>query len=181
MRTIVAFVATGMLSVMVCAGPARAGEQQPKEPATFDVAVDLPSSNAGLNSLATAMAQMAAVGPGSGNTTGPIPWSQSQLAQADYSAQLAQDDYLERKARLDQPIFLTIKADLSVAVGDNPVSPSALQSVLDGVSKGDRGQRIFVRTDKSVAYGSLMEVMNALRTAGYLKLALVGLEAELPY
>ena len=36
--------------------------------------------------------------------------------------------------------------------------------------------RIFLRADKTVAYGDLMEVMNLLRAAGYLKIALVGLE-----
>jgi biopolymer transport protein ExbD len=35
---------------------------------------------------------------------------------------------------------------------------------------------VFLRADKAVAYGSLMETMNLLRTAGYLKVALVGLE-----
>ncbi len=48
---------------------------------------------------------------------------------------------------------------------------------LDAASKGDKEQRIFLRADKSVGYGDLMEVMNALRAAGYLKVALVGLEA----
>jgi biopolymer transport protein ExbD len=33
-----------------------------------------------------------------------------------------------------------------------------------------------LRADKAVPYGELMEVMNLLRTAGYLKIALVGLE-----
>jgi biopolymer transport protein ExbD len=33
-----------------------------------------------------------------------------------------------------------------------------------------------LRGDKSVPYGEMMEVMNLLRSAGYLKVALVGLE-----
>ena len=37
-------------------------------------------------------------------------------------------------------------------------------------------QRLFLRADKSVPYGELMRVMNLLRGAGYLKVALVGLE-----
>ncbi len=43
-------------------------------------------------------------------------------------------------------------------------------------TKGDRNTRIFLRADKGVAYGDLMEVMNLLRAAGYLKIALVGIE-----
>ena len=42
-----------------------------------------------------------------------------------------------------------------------------------GVTTGFRGGR----GDKALSYGDLMEVMNTLRDAGYLKLALVGLEA----
>ncbi|HJT12084.1 MAG TPA: TonB system transport protein ExbD, partial [Dongiaceae bacterium] len=39
---------------------------------------------------------------------------------------------------------------------------------------------IFLRADKVVEYGALMEVMNLLRIAGYLKVALVGLETVPP-
>jgi biopolymer transport protein ExbD len=46
------------------------------------------------------------------------------------------------------------------------------------MSKGDRNQLVYVRADKAVAYGSLMETMNLLRAAGYLKVALIGLEAN---
>jgi len=35
---------------------------------------------------------------------------------------------------------------------------------------------IFLRADKSVPYGEMIEVWNLLRGAGYLKIALVGLE-----
>ena len=35
-----------------------------------------------------------------------------------------------------------------------------------------------MRADKAVAYGDLMSLMNELRAAGYLHVALVGLEAD---
>jgi biopolymer transport protein ExbD len=84
----------------------------------------------------------------------------------------------QRQPRPDQPIFLTIKSDLTLALGNEPVARPALQAALDVLSKGDRTQRVFLRADKAVAYGSLMETMNLLRAAGYLKVALVGLEAD---
>ena len=37
---------------------------------------------------------------------------------------------------------------------------------------------MFLRADKTVAYGDLMALMNELRTAGYLHVALVGIEAD---
>jgi biopolymer transport protein ExbD len=100
------------------------------------------------------------------------------LATVDVAVDLPTSN-AERQPRPDQPVFLTIKSDLSLSIGDNPVSRLELQSVLDGMSKGDRSRRVFVRADKAVAYGGLMDVMNALRAAGYMKVALVGLEAEL--
>lgn len=78
--------------------------------------------------------------------------------------------------RPDTPIFLTVKNDLSLALGNDPVARETLQAVLDRQSDNDREQRVFLRADGGVSYRDLMEVMNALRNAGYLKIALVGLE-----
>lgn len=78
--------------------------------------------------------------------------------------------------RPDQPLYLTLKADKSLALGNDPVQAPALAAALDAASKGDRQTRIFLRADKSVDYAALMGVMDQLRGAGYLKVALVGLE-----
>jgi len=99
------------------------------------------------------------------------------LATVDVAVDLPTSN-VERQPRPDQPIFLTIKSDLTLALGDAPVSRGDLRSALDALSKGDRTQRVFLRADKGVAYGNLMDTMNALRTAGYLKVALIGLEAD---
>lgn len=40
----------------------------------------------------------------------------------------------------------------------------------------DKTKRIFLRADKTVPYGEMMQVMNVLATAGYTRVALVGLE-----
>ena len=78
--------------------------------------------------------------------------------------------------RPDKPLFLTIKTDLTLALGNDPVSREGLRGTIDAAAKGDKDTRIFLRADKTVPYGEVMEVMNLLRTAGYLKVALVGLE-----
>jgi biopolymer transport protein ExbD len=78
--------------------------------------------------------------------------------------------------RPDKPIYLTIKSDLTLALGNNPVSRSLLRGTLDAATNGNRDTFIHLRGDKTVPYGELVEVMNVLRTAGYLKIALVGLE-----
>ena len=82
----------------------------------------------------------------------------------------------QAQPRPDKPVFLAVKADLSLLLGDDAVPRESVQSALDGKTSKDREQRVFVRADQAVSYGELMKVMNLLREAGYLKIALVGLE-----
>ncbi|AZO79372.1 MULTISPECIES: TonB system transport protein ExbD [unclassified Bosea (in: a-proteobacteria)] len=82
----------------------------------------------------------------------------------------------QTQPRPDKPVFLTVKQDLSLALGNDTVPREQLQLVLDRQTSNDREQRVFLRADGAIAYRELMEVMNKLRQAGYLKIALVGLE-----
>jgi biopolymer transport protein ExbD len=82
----------------------------------------------------------------------------------------------EPQPRPEQPLYLTVKSDLTLALGETPVARELLSGTLDAAAKGDKDTRIFLRADKAVPYGEMMEVMNLLRAAGYLKVALVGLE-----
>jgi biopolymer transport protein ExbD len=78
--------------------------------------------------------------------------------------------------RPDEPLYLTVKEDLSLNIGNDPVAREQLSATLDRVTEGKKDTRVFLRADKAVGYGQFMEVMNLLRDAGYLKIALVGLE-----
>ena len=80
--------------------------------------------------------------------------------------------------RPPKPVYITIKADGSVAIGEDSMPRDALPGALDAATHGDKEQRLFVRGDKAVPYEFVMQVMNALRDAGYLKLALVGRESR---
>jgi biopolymer transport protein ExbD len=83
----------------------------------------------------------------------------------------------QMQPRPDKPIFVTVKPDLSLAVGDETIARDRLSTVLDTATNNHKDERIFLRADKSVTYGDLMEIMNLMRDSGYLKVALVGLEA----
>jgi TonB system transport protein ExbD (group 1) len=78
--------------------------------------------------------------------------------------------------RPDKPLFLTLRPDLSLTLGDAVVARDALAGALAQATNGDRDTRVFLRADKVVSYGDLMAVMDLLRAAGFLKVALVGLE-----
>ncbi len=86
----------------------------------------------------------------------------------------------------DKPTYVTIKADLAVAINDTPVKRVDLVRSLDAMSLnvrslnampgGAKDQRIFLRADRGVPYGELMDVLERLRRGGYSKIALVALE-----
>ncbi|WP_437880049.1 TonB system transport protein ExbD [Pseudomonas sp. LRF_L74] len=78
--------------------------------------------------------------------------------------------------RPEKPIYLSIKEDKSLFLDNDQVDPSLLGATLDRLTKSDKEKTIFVRGDKGVDYGDLMVVMDNLRSAGYLKIGLVGLE-----
>ena len=79
--------------------------------------------------------------------------------------------------RPDKPIFLTIKPDLSISVGNDPVPRHQFAQAVHTATQMDKNKRLFLRADQNVPYGELMNVLNLLRSAGYLKIALVGLES----
>jgi len=97
------------------------------------------------------------------------------LATADVKVDLPTTN-AQSQPRPDKPIFLSVKPDLALSLGEDGVGRTELGPSLDRLTGNDREQRIFVRADKTVPYGDIMEVMNLLRGAGYLKIALVGLE-----
>ncbi|ARW16849.1 TonB system transport protein ExbD [Komagataeibacter europaeus] len=80
--------------------------------------------------------------------------------------------------RPDDPVFLTVKADHGLALGEDDISADALPGALETATKGNKDERIFLRADKTVDYGTLMGVMDKLRSAGYLKVALVNLQGQ---
>jgi len=99
------------------------------------------------------------------------------LATVDISVNLPAAN-AEPSPRPDKPLFLTLKSDLSVTLGNDAVARAGLAAALDEATGGDKQERVFLRADKTVPYGELMTLMNELRSAGYLHIALVGLEAD---
>ena len=97
------------------------------------------------------------------------------LATVDISVDLPASS-AKNTPRPGSPVFLTIKQDLSLALGNTIIKNQDLALKLAQATKGDTQARIFLRADKVVDYGDLIAVMNDLRAAGYLKIALVGIE-----
>ena len=75
----------------------------------------------------------------------------------------------------DKPTYVSIKPDMGVAVGEQMIVREQLVRTLDAAD-GNRDRAIFVRADRAVHYGELMEVLELLRSGGYGKVKLVALE-----
>jgi biopolymer transport protein ExbD len=80
----------------------------------------------------------------------------------------------------DKPTYLSIKPDLTLAIGENTVKRADLISTLDAAPNANKDQFIFLRADRAVPYGDLMDVMELLRLGGYTKMKLVALEGVPP-
>jgi biopolymer transport protein ExbD len=84
--------------------------------------------------------------------------------------------------RPDKPVYLTLKADLGVAIGETDVPRETLLNAVDAASASEAGKdtRLFLRADRVVSYGELMKLLEALRLGGYRRVSLVAEERASP-
>jgi len=76
-----------------------------------------------------------------------------------------------------EPLVVTVSADGKVYLQNTAFSIDDVITKLQAITGANPDTRIFVRGDKTVSYGRILEVMGAISVAGFNKVALV---AELP-
>jgi biopolymer transport protein ExbD len=76
----------------------------------------------------------------------------------------------------DKPTYVSIRADLAVAIGDTMVKRVDLVRTLDAAPDASKDRFIFLRADRAVPYGDMMDVLEILRAGGYSRIKLVALE-----
>jgi len=77
----------------------------------------------------------------------------------------------------DEPLVITVDSNGAVFVQETELPLDKLVPRLQAITGSNPDIRIFVRGDKSIDYGRIMEVMGTVSVAGFRKVALV---AELP-
>ncbi|NVD41236.1 TonB system transport protein ExbD [Ensifer sp. HO-A22] len=97
------------------------------------------------------------------------------LATVDMKVDLPQS-VSKPTPRDDKPVFVTLSADLGLAIGNEETAREEFAAQLQRLTEGNTETRVLLRADKAVDYGELMTVMNLIQNAGYTKIALVGLE-----
>ena len=71
------------------------------------------------------------------------------------------------------PIEITIKTDGKIYLGDSEAKIENIVFMLEAITEQNQDARIYIRADRIISYGRVMEVMSTINTAGYKKVALV--------
>ena len=76
------------------------------------------------------------------------------------------------------PLTVTISADGQIHLQDEAVLPGDLIAKLQAASQNDMARRIFVRGDKVIPYGEVMQVMASIASGGFTKVALLAEQTQ---
>ena len=72
-----------------------------------------------------------------------------------------------------EPLEITLNENNELFIGDEMVIFDELISKVRAVAGNNSDIRIFLRADTNINYGEVMQVLGALNTSGFLKIALV--------
>ena len=74
---------------------------------------------------------------------------------------------------IKDPIEITVKLDGEVYIGESKVEVENLIPRLNAITEQNTEARMYIRGDRVVAYGRIMEFMSIINSAGYIKVALI--------
>ena len=77
----------------------------------------------------------------------------------------------------DEPLVISVDAEGQIYIQDSEVELGQLVPRLRAITESKPDTRIFVRGDRMIAYGRIMQVMGTVNSAGFQRVALI---AELP-
>ena len=77
----------------------------------------------------------------------------------------------------DEPLTISVNAEGTIFLQETELELAALAPRLAAITGNNPDIRIFVRGDKAISYGRVMEVMGTINAAGFRKVALV---AQMP-
>jgi len=78
----------------------------------------------------------------------------------------------------EKPLIVTISKDKKIEILDYEFTLDRLKSKLEFISKGRADKEIYLKADKTVPYGFVMEVMAEIKDAGYEKLGMITMPLE---
>jgi biopolymer transport protein TolR len=78
----------------------------------------------------------------------------------------------------DEPLVVSVNAKDEVFLGETKFSVEELKSKLKAVHEEKPDQRVFIRGDKAINYGRMMEVMGVVIDSGFRQLGLLGEQGD---
>jgi biopolymer transport protein TolR len=77
----------------------------------------------------------------------------------------------------DEPLVVTLNAEGKLILQETEVALDKLVARLTAITENRKETRVFVRGDRTIAYGKVMQVMGRINLAGFARVALI---TELP-
>ena len=74
---------------------------------------------------------------------------------------------------IKDPIEITVNLEGDIYIGESKVEVENIIPRLNAITEQNTEARIYVRGDRVVAYGRIMEIMAIINSAGYVKVALI--------
>ncbi|WP_455476291.1 biopolymer transporter ExbD [Bartonella sp. B17] len=98
------------------------------------------------------------------------------LATSAIPVQLPSITQAPSAARSDEPFYVTLQKDSSLYIGDTPVSKAGFAEALLKKTNRNLETKILIKADSEIDYGTVVDLLNQIRMAGYTKVGLMGLQ-----
>ncbi|WP_375606505.1 MULTISPECIES: biopolymer transporter ExbD [unclassified Bartonella] len=98
------------------------------------------------------------------------------LATSVISVQLPSITQAPSVVQSDEPLYVTLQKDRSLYIGDHLVEQAALREALLRETTQNLEAKILIKADSEIDYGTVIDLLNQIRMAGYNKIGLVGLQ-----
>ena len=79
---------------------------------------------------------------------------------------------------IKDPIEITVNFEGDIFIGESKVEVENLIPRLNLITEQNTEARIYIRGDRVIAYGRVLEIMSVINSAGYIKVALITQNAQ---
>ncbi len=79
---------------------------------------------------------------------------------------------------IKDPIEITVNFEGDIFIGESKVEVENLIPRLNLITEQNTEARIYIRGDRVIAYGRVLEIMSVINAAGYIKVALITQNAQ---
>ncbi|MET3560687.1 biopolymer transport protein ExbD [Bartonella japonica] len=98
------------------------------------------------------------------------------LATSVIPVQLPSITQVPTVAQPDEPLYVTLQKDRSLYVGDQLVNQTDFMETVLKATDQNLETKILIKADAEIDYGAVVDLLNQIRTAGYTKVGLMGLQ-----